>query len=90
MEALEREGALVSFHDPHLAEIPPTREHAQLAGRRSTPLSEATAAALDAVIICTDHDAVDYRLLVEHCPLVIDTRNACARRGLPAKRVVKA
>jgi UDP-N-acetyl-D-glucosamine dehydrogenase len=90
MEALERQGAIASFHDPHLAEIPPTREHAQFAGRRSTPLSEAAAASVDAAIICTDHDAVDYRLLVEHCPLVIDTRNACARRGLASERVVKA
>jgi len=90
MEALEREGALVSFHDPHLAEIPPTREHAQFAGRRSTVLSEEAAASVDAAIICTDHDAVDYRLLVEHCPLIIDTRNACARRGLAGGRVVKA
>ena len=50
-----------------------------------------TAAGFDAAIICTDHDAVDYRLLVEHCPLVIDTRNACARRGLLGRdNVVKA
>ena len=90
MELLERRGTLVSFHDPYLAEIPPTREHAQFAGRRSTPLDEATAASVDAAIICTDHDGVDYRLLVEHCPLVIDTRNACAGRGLPGERVVKA
>jgi len=90
MEALEREGALVSFHDPHLAEIPLTREHAQFAGRRSIVLSEEAAASVDAAIICTDHDAVDYRLLVEHCPLIIDTRNACARRGLAGGRVVKA
>jgi UDP-N-acetyl-D-glucosamine dehydrogenase len=90
MELLERRGALVSFHDPHLAEIPRTREHAQFAGRRSTPLDEAVAASLDAAIICTDHDRVDYRLLVEHCPIVIDTRNACARRGLAGERVVKA
>ncbi len=90
MELLERRGALLEFHDPWLAEIPPTREHAQFAGRRSTPLSEATAAGFDAAIICTDHDRVDYRLLVEHCPLVIDTRNACANRGLAAANVVKA
>jgi UDP-N-acetyl-D-glucosamine dehydrogenase len=90
MEALERQGAVVSFHDPHLAVIPPTREHAQLAGRRSTPLSAAIAASVDAAIICTDHDAIDYRLLVGHCPLVIDTRNACAGRGLAGERVVKA
>ncbi len=90
MELLERRGALVSFHDPYLAAIPPTREHAQFAGRRSTPLDEAAAASVDAAIICTDHDPVDYRLLVEHCPLIIDTRNACARRGLAGERVVKA
>jgi UDP-N-acetyl-D-glucosamine dehydrogenase len=90
IELLERRGAVVSFHDPYLAEIPSTREHAQFAGRRSTPLSEAAAASFDAAIICTDHDPVDYRLLVEHCKLIIDTRNACARRGLAGERVVKA
>jgi UDP-N-acetyl-D-glucosamine dehydrogenase len=90
MERLERRGAEVAFHDPFLAEIPPTRDHAQFAGRRSTPLTAKTAASFDAAIICTDHDPVDYRLLVEHCPLIIDTRAACARRGLAAAHVVKA
>jgi UDP-N-acetyl-D-glucosamine dehydrogenase len=90
IERLEQRGAVVSFHDPLLAEIPPTREHARLAGRRSTPLTAAAAAGFDAAIICTDHDAVDYALLVEHCPIVVDTRNACARRGLSPARVVNA
>jgi len=90
IELLERRGALVSFHDPYLAEIPPTREHARFAGRRSTPLSAGSAASFDAAIICTDHDPVDYQLLAEHCPLIIDTRNACARRGLTGDHVVKA
>jgi len=90
MADLERRGAAVSFHDPLLAELPTTREHPQLAGRRSTPLAAAVLAAFDIAIICTDHDAVDYRLLVDHCPLVVDTRNICARRGLSADRVIKA
>jgi UDP-N-acetyl-D-glucosamine dehydrogenase len=54
------------------------------------PLTADTAGSFDAAIICTDHDPVDYRLLVAHCPLIIDTRNACARRGLSAAHVVKA
>jgi len=33
---------------------------------------------------------VDYTLLVERCPVVIDTRNICARRGLVSDRIVKA
>jgi UDP-N-acetyl-D-glucosamine dehydrogenase len=90
MELLERRGAVVSFHDPFLAEIPPTREHAAFAGRKSVALSEASVGGFDAAIICTDHDPVDYRLLVAHCPLIIDTRNACARSGLAGDNVVKA
>jgi UDP-N-acetyl-D-glucosamine dehydrogenase len=90
MEDLERRGAVVSFHDPLLAELPATREHPQLAGRRSTPLTAAALAAFDIAIICADHDAVDYRLLVNHCPLIVDTRNICARLGLGGDRVIKA
>jgi UDP-N-acetyl-D-glucosamine dehydrogenase len=90
IELLERRGAEVAFHDPFLTEIPPTREHPQFTGLRSTALTEAALAGFDAAIVCTDHDPIDYRLVVEHCPLVIDTRNACARRGLAGAHVVKA
>ena len=90
MALLERQGARVEFHDPFLAAIPPTREHARFAGRRSTALTAATLAACDAAIICADHDAIDYGLLARHCRLIVDTRNACARRGLAGERVVKA
>jgi UDP-N-acetyl-D-glucosamine dehydrogenase len=45
-------------------------------------LSQRGLADVDAVLICTDHDAVDYELLVEAALLVVDTRNVCARRGL--------
>jgi UDP-N-acetyl-D-glucosamine dehydrogenase len=30
----------------------------------------------DAVIICTDHDNIDYQLLIDNSKLIIDTRNA--------------
>jgi UDP-N-acetyl-D-glucosamine dehydrogenase len=90
MELLEKRGAELSIHDPFFTEIPMTREHAQFAGRRSIPLTADSLASFDCAIICTDHDPVDYGLLVEHCPLVIDTRNACARRGVSAPHVVKA
>ncbi len=90
MELLERRGAKLAFHDPFIPEITPTREHAQFTGRRSIALTAETAAGFDAAIICTDHDPIDYALLVAHCPLIIDTRNACARRGLAGDHVVKA
>jgi UDP-N-acetyl-D-glucosamine dehydrogenase len=90
MELLEQRGATVDFHDPYLTAIPPTREHPQFAGRPSSPLSVAVLAQIDVAIICTDHDSVDYGLLARHAKLIVDTRNACARRGLAGAHIVKA
>ena len=70
--------------------IPPTREHANLTGRTSATLSPATIGAYDAVLIATDHDAVDYKALVEAARLVVDTRNACAKAGVAGDNIVKA
>jgi len=70
--------------------IPPTREHAGLTGRKSQPWSENLASCYDAVLIVTDHDGVDYRAIVKHAALVVDTRNACRRAGIRSPNLVKA
>jgi UDP-N-acetyl-D-glucosamine dehydrogenase len=67
-----------------------TRKHAPLAGRRSAPLSPEAVAGYDAVLIATDHDGVDYAAIQANAPLVVDTRNACARAGAVGANVVKA
>ena len=85
----EREGT-TCYHDPHVPTVPMTREHAALAGRRSVSLDKSALAEFDAVLIATDHDAIDYAVLTEHARLIIDTRNAIARRGLPQDRTVRA
>jgi UDP-N-acetyl-D-glucosamine dehydrogenase len=90
MEFLEQRGAVVNFHDPFVATIPTTREHAHFAGRASLPLSEQMLGTIDIAIICTDHDTVDYAFLVEYCRLIIDTRNICFRRGIVRECIVKA
>jgi UDP-N-acetyl-D-glucosamine dehydrogenase len=90
MELLEKRGAVVGFHDPFFPEMLPTREHPGFTGRKSMPFTAATLAASDVAVICTDHDQIDYRLLAEHCPLIVDTRNAFASRGIVSNRVVKA
>ncbi len=90
IELLESRGALVSLHDPYFPEIPPTREHAALTGRRSVPLTQRVLAEIDVSIICTDHDAIDFRFLVEAARLIVDTRNACGQRGLSGDHIVKA
>lgn len=90
IELLEKRGAEVSFYDPIVAEIMPSREHPEFAGRRSVDFAEAAFSGFDAVVICTDHDSIDYRRLVDWSRMVVDTRNACARNGIVAEHVVKA
>jgi UDP-N-acetyl-D-glucosamine dehydrogenase len=90
MDMLVKRGSHVDYHDPHVVEIPPTREHVRLAGRQSVALSSPGLKGYDAVVITTDHDAVDYVLIAEHAPLVVDTRNVMARQGLEPKTLVKA
>jgi UDP-N-acetyl-D-glucosamine dehydrogenase len=91
MERLEARGATVAFHDPHVPAVPPTRQHRDLAGRSSQPLTAEGVAAADAILIATDHDAVDYRLIGAHARLVVDTRNAMRGRGVDvAGRLVLA
>jgi UDP-N-acetyl-D-glucosamine dehydrogenase len=90
IDLLEERGATVAFHDPHVAVIPPTREHPRLAGRPSVPLTPETLAGSDAVLIVTDHDDVDYAAVVRHSVLVVDTRNVCRRHGLTDAKIIKA
>ncbi|MXQ12904.1 nucleotide sugar dehydrogenase [Microvirga makkahensis] len=90
IELIEARGASVDYHDPHIPELPPTRKHRSLAGRRSVPLMVETVASYDAVLIATDHDNVDYGLVAEHARLVVDTRNSLGKAGLANERTVKA
>jgi UDP-N-acetyl-D-glucosamine dehydrogenase len=87
---LRDRGAEVSYHDPYVPVLPKTRDHPSLAGTKSETWDEALFENLDAALILTDHDGIDYRALVERCPLVIDTRNATARLRPPPAHVIKA
>jgi UDP-N-acetyl-D-glucosamine dehydrogenase len=90
MELLESRGSKVAYHDPHVEEIPPTREHGHFTGWRSVPLSAGAVREADAILIATDHDVIDYKLISDSAQLVIDTRNAMARRGHTGKTIVRA
>ncbi len=90
IELLEGRLAEVDYFDPFIPEIPSTRDHKALAGRRSIHLSMEAVAGYDAVLIATDHDGVDYRAIAQAARLVVDTRNACLRAGVSADNIVKA
>jgi len=90
MKQFEKAGTAFDYYDPHIPVIPPTREHPELAGRRSVTWNSDVLSTYDAVLIVTDHDDIDLALAVEVVPLVVDTRNACKRAGLVSAKIVKA
>ena len=69
----------MDFFDPYVARIPTTRQYRKLAGRERVAFTPAVIRAYDAAVIVTDHENVDYGLLVDNAKLVIDTRNAVER-----------
>lgn len=76
MDELKQYGADVSFYDPYIPEITPTREHAQWTGTESCAWDEDTIRQFDVIIITTNHAEINYQELVDWCPLIVDTRNA--------------
>ena len=90
IELLESKGATTEYHDPHVDEIPATRNHTDLAGRRSIELSAVTLFDHDAVLIITDHDEINYHELVRKSRLIIDTRNATRNINDPDGKILRA
>ena len=68
---LEEQGATVTFHDPH---VPCIREDGHV--RERVELTDERLASADAVVIVTDHRAIDYQRVMDHASLIVDTRNA--------------
>ncbi len=90
IELIEQRGGTACYYDPYVPMIPSTRAYGTLTGRESTPWDEAKIRTFDAVLISTDHDDLDYVALADWAPLIVDTRNVFARRGIVGSHIVKA
>ncbi|MGB7220841.1 MAG: nucleotide sugar dehydrogenase [Vicinamibacterales bacterium] len=75
MGLLHTRGVRLSYFDPF---VPTLSGKAWPGGYdlESRALNPATLGSVDCVVIVTDHRAVDYQLVVDRAPLVVDTRNA--------------
>ncbi|HEX6574030.1 MAG TPA: nucleotide sugar dehydrogenase [Gemmatimonadaceae bacterium] len=86
IKLLEDQRAQVVYHDPHVSSF---REDGH--EHHSVELTDDEIRNADAVVIITDHSAIDYQRVVDLARVVVDTRNATAglvRRslsGAPAK-----
>ncbi len=78
---LEKAGAKVDYHDPHVPKIRPSREHSQFAGRKSVALTPQKIKSYDAVLVVTAHKAVNYETISAQSRLIVDTRNVPALKN---------
>jgi UDP-N-acetyl-D-glucosamine dehydrogenase len=76
LDRFEALGAEVTYYDPHVPEIGPTREHAKWQGEKSQLWDEAVVRSQDAVVIATHHGAFDLNQLSAWATLIVDTRDA--------------
>jgi UDP-N-acetyl-D-glucosamine dehydrogenase len=81
IELLRGQGAAVTYHDPHVPSL--EVEGTEL---RSMPLSGDYMSAQDCLLVVTDHDAIDWTLVLQYAPMVVDTRNVLGRLA-PSKKL---
>ena len=86
MDMLQQSGAVVSYYDPYVPVIKPTREHPHWAGTQSVDWNTETISSFDAAIIATAHANVNYCELLDWSQIVVDTRNAT--KGLAGNATV--
>jgi UDP-N-acetyl-D-glucosamine dehydrogenase len=83
MRLLEQHGAEVVFHDPHISSF---REDGH--SHSGVQLTPAELQRADAVVIVTNHRAIDYQMLMDHATVIVDSRNAMSRTVKTRARVV--
>jgi UDP-N-acetyl-D-glucosamine dehydrogenase len=89
MDHLLSRGAEVSYNDPHIPRLPKMRRYPHL-DMASQSLTEEYLASRDCVVIVTDHSVYDWPWIVEHSPLVVDTRNATRNVQAHRDRIIRA
>jgi UDP-N-acetyl-D-glucosamine dehydrogenase len=88
MELLQEMGADVQYNDPHIPVLHPMRKYSFT--HTSTELTAEILAAADCVLLATDHSVYDYRFILDHASLIVDTRNAFNGLEGAAAKVVQA
>jgi UDP-N-acetyl-D-glucosamine dehydrogenase len=89
MEHLLGRGAVLTYNDPHVPQLPKMRHH-DLPEMSSIELTPEFLAAQDCVLIATDHSSYDYDFIVEHSSMVLDTRNATKQVADGREKIFKA
>jgi len=90
LDLLKEKGAEVSYYDPYVPVIKPTREHPHWAGTESVSWDQKTVSSFDTVLIATNHASVNYNELASWSHCIVDTRNAMSGIDTKEGQLVKA
>ncbi len=88
IEIFESKGAVVEYSDPFVLKLPVTRKYSY--EMESVELTKENLCKYDLVVVATDHDSFDYKLIAENCKLIIDTRNVFEQLGIRKAYIHKA
>jgi UDP-N-acetyl-D-glucosamine dehydrogenase len=72
MEQLQHHGATIEYSDPYVPVFPKMRRYSF--NLTSVDLTEESIADYDCIVIGTNHDAFDYRMIEGSAKLIVDTR----------------
>ena len=89
MELLQERGAVISYNDPLIEQLPEMR-HYTVPKLSSQPLTADYLGSQDCVLVATDHSIYDWDFIAQHAPLIVDTRNALANSPFGEGKIYKA
>jgi len=87
IQLLSKEGAIISYNDPHIPRCTGMRHYPDF-DLDSTPLTAETLQEADLVLLVTDHSDYDYAWIASQARLIVDTRNAF--RNQPGAHIYQA
>jgi UDP-N-acetyl-D-glucosamine dehydrogenase len=88
IELLKEHGAKVDYNDPYIPRTHKMREYDLKMSSR--PLSATMLKSYNCVLISTNHSEYDYKWIVKHAKLVVDSRNATGQVRAGRSKIVKA
>ena len=88
IEIFESKGAKVDYSDTYVPKLPPTRKYNY--EKESVELTSENIKGYDLIVLSTDHDNFDYKMIAENAKLIVDTRNAFERHAIKKETIFKA
>ncbi len=84
---LEEKNIFVNYYDPFVSTIDEMRNYPFQSGKKGIPLNKKNIIKHDIIVIVTDHDKVNYKLIKSHSKIIIDTRNVIESKRFKGKLI---